>query len=118
MEPSAYGLLYDKYVFSLSRRDHQKETAYAGVELSSYAFGPFSVEPYERIGQPAMKVLHQVGDEAAGQGGVTRASFLAGTLREPSVGLHAHGNIIWPWRFLYLFNIRMKPVVAQPGCLS
>jgi hypothetical protein len=34
-----------------------------------------------------MKVLHALGDEAAGPGGVTRASFVAGALRENSVGL-------------------------------
>jgi hypothetical protein len=47
---------------------------------------PFSVESYGRIGQPAMKLLHALGDEAAGPGGVTRASFVAGALREISVG--------------------------------
>jgi hypothetical protein len=34
-----------------------------------------------------MKVLLQLGDEAAGAGGVTRASFIASTLHELSVGL-------------------------------
>jgi hypothetical protein len=29
------------------------------------------VESYGRIGQPAMKLLHALGDEAAGPGGVT-----------------------------------------------
>jgi hypothetical protein len=52
---------------------------------------PFSVESYGRIGQLAMKLLHALGDEAAGPGGVTRASFVAGTLREISFGL-CRGN--------------------------
>jgi hypothetical protein len=46
---------------------------------------------YRRIGQPAMKLLHALGDEAAGPGGVTRVSFVAGALREVSVGL-CRGN--------------------------
>jgi hypothetical protein len=70
-----------------ARRDHQKRTAYAGVEPNGYAFVPFSVESYGRIGQPAMKLLHQLRDKAASPGGITRASFVAGTLRELSVGL-------------------------------
>jgi hypothetical protein len=51
------------------------------------------VESYGRLGQPAMKLLHQLGDEAAGPGGITRASFVAGTLRELSVGL-CRGNFL------------------------
>jgi hypothetical protein len=38
-----------------------------------------------------MKLLHALGDEAAGPGGVNRASFVAGALRELSVGL-CRGN--------------------------
>jgi hypothetical protein len=38
-----------------------------------------------------MKLLHALGDEAAGPGGVTRASFVAGALRENSFGL-CRGN--------------------------
>jgi hypothetical protein len=74
-----------------ARRDQQKRTAYARVEPNGYTFVPFSVESYGRLGQPAMKLLHQLGDEAAGPGGVTRASFVAGALRELSVGL-CRGN--------------------------
>jgi hypothetical protein len=36
---------------AVARRDHQKRTAYAGVEPNAYAFIPFSVELYGRIGQ-------------------------------------------------------------------
>jgi hypothetical protein len=61
-------------------RDHQKRTTYAGVEPNGYTFVPISVESYGCIGQPAMKHLHQLGDEAAGPGGVKRAFFAAGTL--------------------------------------
>jgi hypothetical protein len=38
-----------------------------------------------------MKLLHVLGDEAAGPGGVTRASFVAVALREIRVGL-CRGN--------------------------
>jgi hypothetical protein len=34
-----------------------------------------------------MKLLHGLGDEAAGPGGVDRASFVAGALRELGIGL-------------------------------
>jgi hypothetical protein len=38
-----------------------------------------------RLGRPAMKLLHLLGDEAASLGGVTRASFVNCALRELSV---------------------------------
>jgi hypothetical protein len=44
------------------------------------------VESYERLGQPAMKLLHALGDEAAGPGGVDGAS-LAGAQSKLCVGL-------------------------------
>jgi hypothetical protein len=46
----------------------------------------FSVESYGRLGQPALKLLHALGDEAAGPGRVDWAS-LAGALRNLCVGL-------------------------------
>jgi hypothetical protein len=70
-----------------SHRDQLKRTAYARVEPHGFGFVPFSVETYSCLGQPAMKLLHLLGDEAAGPGGVTRASFVNGALRELSVGL-------------------------------
>jgi hypothetical protein len=70
-----------------ARREQQKRATYSRVEPNGFPFVPFSVESYGRIGQPAMKLLHALGDEAAGPGGVTRASFVAGALRETSVGL-------------------------------
>jgi hypothetical protein len=42
----------------------------------------FSVESYGRSSQPAMKLLHALGNEAAGPGGVDRASFVAGAFRK------------------------------------
>jgi hypothetical protein len=65
------------------------------VEPNGYPFVPFSVESYGRIGMPVMNLLHALGDEAAGPGEVTRGSFVAGALREISVGL-CRGNF-----FLY-----------------
>jgi hypothetical protein len=73
--------------------DQQKRTAYAPVEPHGYGFVPFSVETYGRLGQPAMKLLHMLGDEAACPGGITRASFVQGALRELSVGLW-RGNFL------------------------
>jgi hypothetical protein len=58
---------------AVARRDHQKRTAYAEVERNDYDFVSFSVESYGHIGQPAMKLLHQLGHEAASPGGVTWA---------------------------------------------
>jgi hypothetical protein len=52
---------------------------------------PFSVETYWCFGKPAMKLLHDLGDEAAGPGGVAQASFVAGALRELNAGL-VRGN--------------------------
>jgi hypothetical protein len=74
-----------------SRRDQQKRAAYERVEPNGYPFVPFSVESYGRLGQPAMQLLHALGDEAAGPGGVQRTFFVAGALREISVGL-CRGN--------------------------
>jgi hypothetical protein len=84
-----------------SHRDQQKRTAYARVEPHGYGFVPFSVEAYERLGQKAMKLLHSLGDEAAGPGGVTWASFVNGALRELSVGL-CSGNF-----FMYCASVGM-----------
>jgi hypothetical protein len=55
-------------------------------------FAQFSVESYGRLGVPALKLLHDLGNEAASpRTNVTRASFVAGALRELRVGL-CHGN--------------------------
>jgi hypothetical protein len=70
-----------------SHRYQQKRTAYARVEPNGYGFIPFSVETYGRVGHPAMKPLHDLGEEAAGPRGVLRSSFVAGALKELSVGL-------------------------------
>jgi hypothetical protein len=78
-----------------ARQDHQNRSAYVVVEPNGYAFKvkfkfvPFSVELYGCIGQPAMKLKN----EAASPGGVTRASFVAGTLCKLSVGL-CRGNFL------------------------
>jgi hypothetical protein len=74
-----------------SHRDQLKRTAYARVEPHGYGFVPFSVDTYGRLGLPAMKQLHLLGGQAAGPGGVARASFVNGALRELNVGL-CRGN--------------------------
>jgi hypothetical protein len=70
-----------------SHRDQQKRTAHARVEPNGSGFVSFPMETYGRIGHPTMKLLHDLGEEAAGPGGVSRSSFMAGALRELSVGL-------------------------------
>jgi hypothetical protein len=44
----------------------------------------------------SMKLLHELGDEAAGPGGVTRASFFAGPLRKINIVL-IRGNFCCNW---------------------
>jgi hypothetical protein len=73
-----------------AHRDQQKRATYSRVELNGYPFVPFSVESFGRIGQPAMKLLHALGDEAALAGSRERP-FVAGALRKISVGL-CRGN--------------------------
>jgi hypothetical protein len=51
------------------------------------------METYGRLGQPAMKLLHDLGEEAAGPGSVSWSSFVAGALRELIVGL-CRGNFL------------------------
>jgi hypothetical protein len=70
-----------------SFRDQQKRNASVRVEPIGYAFVPFSVKSYRCSGKSAMKLLHDLGDEAAWPGGVTRSTFVAGALRELSIGL-------------------------------
>jgi hypothetical protein len=67
-----------------SHRAQHKRTAYARVEPNGYGFVPFSVETYAHLGHAAMKLLHDLGEEAAGPGGVSLSSFVAGALRELS----------------------------------
>jgi hypothetical protein len=87
------------------------------VEPNGYPFVPFSVESYGRISHPAMKLLHALGDEAAGPGGVTRASFVAGALREISVGL-CRGNFsmycAWLGMFAYSSGTGFRAGMSVP----
>jgi hypothetical protein len=57
------------------------------VEPNGYPFVSFSVDRYGRIGQPALKLLHSLGDEAAAMAGSRERPFVAGALRESSVRL-------------------------------
>jgi hypothetical protein len=96
-----------------AHRDQQKQAAYARVEPNGYGFVPFSMETYGRLGQPAMNLLHQLGDEAAGSGGVTRATFVSGALRELSVGL-VKGNF-WLYRASAGMLARASGSSFRPG---
>jgi hypothetical protein len=100
-----------------SHRDHQKRTTYSRLEPNGYEFVPVSVESFGLLSQPAMKLLHTLGEEAAGPGGVSRASFVDGALRKLSVGL-VRGN-----HFLYRASVGMlarssgacfRPGLARP----
>jgi hypothetical protein len=57
-------------------RDQQKRTAYARLEPNGYEFVPVSVESFGRLSQPAMKLLHTLGNEAAGPGGARRYIYV------------------------------------------
>jgi hypothetical protein len=76
-----------------SHRDRQKQTAYARMEPNGCSVDPFSVKSYGGLGQPVMKLLHSLGDEAAGPGSVSQASFEAGALRKLSVEWN-QGNVL------------------------
>jgi hypothetical protein len=51
-----------------SQHDHQKRTTYSRLEPNGYELVPVPVESYGRLSQPAMKLLHTLGEEAAGPG--------------------------------------------------
>jgi hypothetical protein len=89
-----------------ARRNQQKHATYSRVEPNGYPFVPFSVESYGRIGQPAMKLLHAPGDEAAGPGGVTQASFVAYIC----IYMYIH---IYLYKIIYNYNIYIYILNAQ-----
>ena len=74
-----------------AKRDTTKRAAYNALEPNGYDFIPFSVETYGRLGKPALGFLSQLGDEACASGTISKAAFVAGALRELSVGL-CRGN--------------------------
>jgi hypothetical protein len=51
-----------------SHPDQQNRTTYAWLELYGYELVPVSSESYRRFRQPAMKLLHTLGKEAANPG--------------------------------------------------
>jgi hypothetical protein len=60
-----------------------------------------------------MKLLHTLGEEAAGPGGVSRASLVEGALRELSVGL-VRGNYFLYRAFVGMLA-RSSGVCFRPG---
>jgi hypothetical protein len=48
-----------------ARRDALKQASYSRVEPNGYTIVPFTTESHGRLGVPAMKLLHDLGDEAA-----------------------------------------------------
>jgi hypothetical protein len=65
------------------------------VEPNSFPFVPFSMESYGRLGQPPIKLLHELGDEAAGPGRVDWASLVAGALRKLKAGWCRGKNLMY-----------------------
>jgi hypothetical protein len=62
-----------------------------------------------------MKLLHELGDEAAGPGGVTRASFVAGALRGISVRLF-RGNFFVNRASLHVCKVQGDGVPGGHEC--
>jgi hypothetical protein len=100
-----------------SHRDQQKRTTYAWLEPNGCEFVPVSAESSERLSPLAMKLLHTLGDEAAGPEGGSWSSFVEGAPQELSVGL-VEGN-----HFLYRASVgmlarssgaRFYPSLARP----
>jgi protein involved in sex pheromone biosynthesis len=84
------------YILDIDDSSHLRE----GAAMAAYVISPcrvrgliwlrdvpVSVESYGRWSHPAIKLLHTLGEMAAGPGGVSRASFVAGALQELSIGL-------------------------------
>jgi hypothetical protein len=70
------------------RRGALKLASYGRVEPNGYLFVPFSIESFGHVGVPTIKLVHDLGDDAASLGTLfTRARLVAGALRELSVGL-------------------------------
>jgi hypothetical protein len=63
-----------------ARRDREKHRQYG--EAQDYDFAPLVVETYGRLGRPAMAMLNALADVAAANGGVSKAVFVRGALRE------------------------------------
>ena len=71
-------------------RDDEKCKSYKKGGYEGYAFIPFSVESYGRLGKPAMAFLNKLSRDSGLQG-MSRHAFIASSLREISVAL-ARGN--------------------------
>jgi hypothetical protein len=72
-----------------ARRDAAKTALYRGYGAGCYRFVPLTVETFGRLGQPLMKLITDVSNQATqhGNGTFTREQFVTGVLRELSVCL-------------------------------
>jgi hypothetical protein len=77
------------------------------LEPNGCEFVPVFVELYGRMSQPAMKLLHTLGEESVGIGGILRASFVESSLRELSVGL-IRGNY-------FRYRVTVGMLARSPG---
>jgi hypothetical protein len=87
-----------------AKRDEAKRRAYNRLEPHSYPFIPFTVEAYGRLGKPALRLLARLGQEAAeSAGGVSKSGFVAGAIRELSVGATSTytGMVMGSWLVLW-----------------
>ena len=74
-----------------AKRDREKRHRYQLADPTGYAFTPFSVESFGRLGKPAMAMLKQLADNAGSAGSVRTDDFITNALREISVAL-VRGN--------------------------
>jgi nucleotide-binding universal stress UspA family protein len=82
-------------------RDQLKRARYETEDPAAYAFTPFSVETYGRLGKPAMELLNTLATAATRGGADFKGDFVTNALKEISVGL-CRGNAILYRRSLYV----------------
>jgi hypothetical protein len=77
-----------------ARWDREKRRKYDTYgNAQDYDFAALIVETYGRLGRPAMAMLNALADAAAANGGVSKATFVRGALRELAVAL-GRGNAL------------------------
>jgi hypothetical protein len=82
-------------------RDHAKRARYETDHPGGYAFKPFSVETYGRLGKPAMQLLNDLASAATAGGVRFKGDFVMHALREISVSL-CRGNAVMFRRGLFV----------------
>ena len=75
--------------------DAAKRVRYESIDLNGYTFVPISVETFRRLGKPAMELINKLAAMAAARGAVEKGAFMAGALRELSVGLFRGNGVLY-----------------------